>query len=155
MIDRQSENPFRFKLTHEDGTVEYVTLERADNPTVIGTPLNKNTLFNSKNSERYVADLPSEAFELLGKVWGTFTLNADGWSTEPDSEGYFTQEIIIDGMSEQFYPSTIPIYTTAEDKEYEKEMYSLIDFFITQENSITAFVTEIPDKNIIFILVGV
>jgi hypothetical protein len=37
--DRQSTYPNRYKITLEDGTTAYVTLERADEPTVEGTPL--------------------------------------------------------------------------------------------------------------------
>lgn len=40
-IDRVPLNPGRRKITHEDGTSEYVTIEMADNPTTIGTPLNR------------------------------------------------------------------------------------------------------------------
>lgn len=39
--DRIPLNPGRRKITHENGTSEYVTVEMADNPNVIGTPLNR------------------------------------------------------------------------------------------------------------------
>lgn len=42
-VDRQSAYPNRYKVTREDGTTEYITLERADEPTVMGTPLNAAT----------------------------------------------------------------------------------------------------------------
>lgn len=42
-VDRKSTYPNRYKVTREDGSVEYVTLERADEPTVAGTPLNADT----------------------------------------------------------------------------------------------------------------
>lgn len=42
-VDRQSTYPNRYKITHTNGTVEYVVLERADNPTVTGTPLTAAT----------------------------------------------------------------------------------------------------------------
>lgn len=44
--DRVPTYPGRVKLTKADGTVEYVTLERADAPTQEGTPINK-ALFDS------------------------------------------------------------------------------------------------------------
>lgn len=44
--DRQSAYPNRYKITRADGTFEFVTLERADEPTVAGTPLNAET-FNT------------------------------------------------------------------------------------------------------------
>ena len=46
VVDRVSTYPGRVKLTRADGTVEYVTWERADEPTVAGTPINK-ALFDS------------------------------------------------------------------------------------------------------------
>jgi hypothetical protein len=42
-VDRKSNKPNRYKITKADGSTEYVTLERADEPTVVGTPLNANT----------------------------------------------------------------------------------------------------------------
>ena len=57
--DRVSTYPGRMKLTRADGSVEYVTLERADAPTQEGTPLNK-ALFDSIK-----ADL-DDKFSVLG-----------------------------------------------------------------------------------------
>ena len=39
--DRQPTLPGRRKITYEDGTYEYVTIETADNPIEVGTPLNR------------------------------------------------------------------------------------------------------------------
>ena len=155
MVDRQSANPGRIKLTLDDGTVMFGTIERADNPTVVGTPLNKNTLFNNLNSERYVADLPSEAFELIGKVWGTYTLSAEGWSTDRDEDGYYTQGIAIEGMSEQYYPSMVPVYTSAETKDDEKAATGQVDVIETIDGGIVAKATDVPGASVKFILVGV
>lgn len=48
MKDRVPKYPGRVKITHDDGTSEYVTLERADEPVSgnEGTPLNKATLLS-------------------------------------------------------------------------------------------------------------
>lgn len=48
MKDRIPKYPGRVKITHADGTSEYVTLERADEPVSgnEGTPLNKATLLS-------------------------------------------------------------------------------------------------------------
>ena len=46
VFDRVPTLPGRVKLTKEDGTEEYVTWERADEPTETGTPINK-ALFDS------------------------------------------------------------------------------------------------------------
>lgn len=44
MQDRVSANPGRVLITPESGDAYYATIERADNPTVVGTPLNKANL---------------------------------------------------------------------------------------------------------------
>ena len=46
VVDRVPTYPNRVKITKTDGTSEYVTWERADEPTVPGTPINK-ALFDS------------------------------------------------------------------------------------------------------------
>ena len=66
--DRIPLNPGRRKITHENGTSEYVTVEMADNPTVIGTPLNR---------EAFMALQGFEAFHV--------TFNDDGSITETNA----------------------------------------------------------------------
>jgi hypothetical protein len=45
--DRLPQNPGRVLITPEDGGQPfYATIERADNPTEVGTPLNKGTLLS-------------------------------------------------------------------------------------------------------------
>lgn len=44
--DRKPNRPNRYKVTPDSGTAYYVTLERADEPTVLGTPLNAEVLNN-------------------------------------------------------------------------------------------------------------
>lgn len=46
VVDRVPTYPNRIRITHEDGTSELVTWERADEPVVEGTPINK-ALFDS------------------------------------------------------------------------------------------------------------
>ena len=45
-VDRQPTRPNRYKITPENGEAYYVTLERADEPTEEGTPLNATALNN-------------------------------------------------------------------------------------------------------------
>ena len=42
--DRQAAQPNRYKVTPENGEPYYVTLERADYPIVVGTPLNAENM---------------------------------------------------------------------------------------------------------------
>lgn len=43
-VDRKPTRPNRYKITRDNGESYYVTLERADEPTVEGTMLNAETL---------------------------------------------------------------------------------------------------------------
>lgn len=65
VIDRIPTKPNTWEVTHSDSTVEEVTVARADEPTVNGTPINRN-LFN----------------KLQGAVDMTTTFNANGTITE-------------------------------------------------------------------------
>ena len=68
VVDRVPTYPNRIKVTKSDGTSEYVTWERADEPTVPGTPINK-ALFDSivediglnKNTTLYVSTAGSDS----------------------------------------------------------------------------------------------
>jgi hypothetical protein len=51
MKDRIPTSPNRYQLAHADGTSEYVTLTRADNPTQVGTPLTKATLLTDTTAD--------------------------------------------------------------------------------------------------------
>ena len=48
--DRVPTYPNRKKITYEDGRVEYVTIEYADEPVEVGTPINKATLEALQNT---------------------------------------------------------------------------------------------------------
>lgn len=50
-VDRVSTYPNRYKVTRENGAIEYLTLARADEPTTVGTPLNATTLNALSNSK--------------------------------------------------------------------------------------------------------
>lgn len=54
MYDRVSQNPGRVLITPEDGSgAFYATLAMADNPTVVGTPLNKASLLTDATAALY------------------------------------------------------------------------------------------------------
>ena len=53
MQDRVSVNPGRVLITPESGEPYYATLERADNPSVVGTPLNKANLLSDASAALY------------------------------------------------------------------------------------------------------
>jgi hypothetical protein len=82
--DRVSTYPGRMKLIRADGSVEYVTLERADAPTQEGTPINK-ALFDSIE-----ADIEGKFSKLGGNINGNMTVQntapgVEFWDPEADA----------------------------------------------------------------------
>ena len=69
-IDRQPTQLGRRKITHEDGTSEYVIISMADNPDEAGTPLNRAIL------------MALQGFESVTTVFDT-----DGNITETNADG--------------------------------------------------------------------
>lgn len=52
-VDRQANRPNRYKVIPDSGSAYYVTLERADEPSVLGTPINAenlNMLYGTHNA---------------------------------------------------------------------------------------------------------
>ena len=72
MRARQALNPGRIKLTFEDGSVKYATMERADNPVVEGHPLNPYTLLKDETCTMLGGDpetmVPDDAFQMLASL---------------------------------------------------------------------------------------
>ena len=143
MQDRQPTKPNRIKITFDDGSVKYGYMERADEPTVEGTPLNKSTLFNSENSERFDCELPSEAFKAIGMEW-QFTVPLTGYSASADAEGYYTIDIPLEGMSEKYNPKFSPLYANASGIDDIDESFNFIKRIITSDGKVTMKVTEPP-----------
>ena len=103
MKDRVAQNPNRMKITYADGSIEYVTIERADNPTQEGTPLNKGTLFSDQNAHLYGCEIPSEAFQRIAESIQV-TIPASGWSTTRDSNDYVYQQVTVPQMLKELQP---------------------------------------------------
>lgn len=91
-LDRQPTQAGRRKLTYEDGTSEFVTVELADEPTREGTPLNREammalqgfqetkTVFNDDGSiteTNEKGETLVTVFNADGSITKTFT-NVDG-----------------------------------------------------------------------------
>ena len=78
VVDRVPTYPNRIKLTYSNGDTQYVTWERADEPTVEGTPLNK-ALFDSIAAD---IGLSGGDTDLYVSTAGSDTLN-DGSASLP------------------------------------------------------------------------
>lgn len=147
MENRVPTKPGRIKLTDDSGNVKYYYMERADEPTVEGTPLNKATLFDSENESRYACGLPNDALKMLTKEWQV-SVPAAGWSAAVNGEGYYTQTIAVDGMREVFKPNFMPLYELATGVDAVDEVFSVIKRMTTADDSVTFLATEKPTNNI-------
>lgn len=93
-VDRVSTRPNRVKITPEDGSAAfYATMERADEPTVYGTPLNAENL-NAMQSKGY---------ELIGQ-WGY------GGSFETDFKKYDELIFLYDRTNDLSFNACPPIH---------------------------------------------
>lgn len=153
MKDRVPTQPGRVKVTHTDGSTEYVTVERADNPTQEGTPLNKATLFTNSNENRFGCELPSEALDLIAKEW-TVTIPQSGWSSS-QTNGYYTNRVNVSGMKAVYNPIVSLKVSNATNALDEKAAFSLLDLFETYDGYIIAKAGVKPDKPITVRVKGV
>ena len=147
MENRIPTKPNRIKLTDDSGNSQYYTMERADEPTVEGTPLNKATLFDNENESRYACSLPNDALKMLTKEWQV-SVPAAGWSETVNEEGYYTQTIVVDGMKEVFKPNFMPLYGLADGIDNIENAFSVIKRMSTADGSVTFMAIEHPDSDI-------
>lgn len=142
---------FAFKDTHGNN------LGNIDNLFTSGAIV--KVVLDTVNSDAYIQNADTNAylegrFNLLQKNWGQFTLLASGWSSAA-TNGYYTQQLTVAGMSANYYPTIVPIYSSANVKDDEKSAFSQIDFIETIDGAIKAYATEPPTIDIKFELVGV
>ena len=147
MENRVPTKPGRIKLTDDSGNVKYYYMERADEPTVEGTPLNKATLFDSENESRYGCDLPNDALKMLTKEWQV-NVPAAGWSAAVNAEGYYTQTISVSGMKSVYKPNFMPLYGAASETDAVDEVFSVIKRMTTSNGNVTFMATEVPKNDI-------
>ena len=76
--DRQPTKVGRRKITHENGTSEFVTVEMADDPAEEGTPLNRKTFMMMQGFHGENTEIVKESSKVT-KITGT---NSDGDQSE-------------------------------------------------------------------------
>lgn len=75
-VDRQPTQAGRRKITYDDGHSEFVTVEMADEPTVDGTPLNREAFMNMQGFGSENTTISED-----GNVTTVSVSHADGGST--------------------------------------------------------------------------
>ena len=155
MKDRIPTQPGRVKITHADGTSEYVTWERADDPTQEGTPINKATLFADAMGTRYgLPDAtPSKGFEMLVKEWSV-SVPKSGWSSSK-TNGWYTNQITVSGMKAVFNPIATLVITSASVVDDEQFAFASIKEIETFDGYIICRSTDVPSTSINIKLTGV
>lgn len=153
MIDRVPTLPGRTKMTKADGSTEYVTIERADEPTQAGTPLNKATLFDSNAEARYAAATPSEAFNKAVQIL-TATVPASGWSSSM-TNGWYTNRVNVANMKAVYNPLLDLVITNATLAEDERAAFGLIMEAETFDGYVIFRALDVPDMDINVRFVGV
>lgn len=87
-VDRESVYPNRYLVTPENGDSYYLTLERADEPTVGGTPLNAET-FNQLIADLTAmaedAGIPLPSTATVGQYIRVKTVDSNGVVTETEA----------------------------------------------------------------------
>lgn len=114
VIDRVPTYPNRIKITKEDGSTEFVTWERADEPTVEGTPINK-ALFDSiradlsnglsANKTIYVSTAGSDSlgdgsstnpYATITKALNSLPKNLNGYNATINvAAGTYNEDVIV------------------------------------------------------------
>lgn len=100
--DRESTYPNRYLVTKDDGTTEYVVLERADEPVVAGTPLNAET-FNA------MSEALSEVVAAQGTVTAMKVARAAQVITVTCTLDDETSEVSEITLDESDYPAQIKV----------------------------------------------
>lgn len=113
-VDRVPTYPNRIKFTAEDGTVKYGVWERADSPTVVGTPINAANLNAMQQSSGATANVTvyvattgsdntgngtsSSPYATITKALSTIPKNLNGyWATIFVESGTYDEHIAISG----------------------------------------------------------
>lgn len=76
-VDRESAYPNKYLVTPENGSSYYVILERADEPVVVGTPLNAET-FNNLIAALKALHVPNPATAAVGQFLRISAVDANG-----------------------------------------------------------------------------
>lgn len=116
VVDRVPTYPNRIKISREDGSSEYVTWERADEPVVEGTPINK-ALFDSIAAD--LAEGLSANKTIYVSTAGSDALG-DGTSTNP----YATIQKAVDKLPKNLNGYTAAINIAPGAYEEDVNIYS-------------------------------
>ena len=115
--DRESTYPNRFLVTPENGEPYYLVLERADEPTVIGTPLNAetfNTLITDLTAMAEDAGIPLPSTATVGQYIRVKAVDSKGVITATEAAEAVSDLPAVTAIDMVQSNNTITMTTTYE-----------------------------------------
>lgn len=92
---------------------------------------------------------------LLVKNWGTYSILDTDWVDDTESSGYFKATLNVQGMSGNYYPSLIPVYTEPDAVDDERSALGKVLTIDTVTDQIVAYAKEKPESSFTFQLIGI
>ena len=158
MEDRIVEFPNRIKLVPVEGTTDtYDVVEVPGTVTSEGTPLSKATLMSDTIGTRYGLQAENTIVDMFSRNVQEIlaTIPASGWSTEPDTDGWYTNQVAIEDMKEAYSPLMLLIPTSKEIVGEEQADFALIAICDTYDGYIIAKATDVPENDLNVRFMGV
>lgn len=163
-VDRVPTYPNRIKFTAEDGTVKYGVWERADSPTVVGTPINAANLNAMQQSSGatsnvtvYVATTGSDntgngtsasPYATITKALSTIPKNLNGYGAAIYvAEGTYDEHVTISG----FIGGLVRFTATEANTNVSIGSLSILDQTIVEMRSINLTITSFSGDNSLYV----
>lgn len=185
VIDRVPTRPNRIKLTSEsDGSINYYAWERADEPTVDGTPINKelfdsigaditslqqttqtntsdiatnkaNIAMNTSDIAKNTSNIAKNTNDIAKlKQLPTVTLGTS-W-VQDTTNGYYTQTVALSGITSKDNPIVdVVLSGTLENMESQQEEWGKILKIETSTDTLKFYVSEPTSIELSVIVKGV
>lgn len=185
VIDRVPTRPNRIKLTSEsDGSIKYYAWERADEPTVDGTPINKE-LFDSigaditslqqttstntsdiqaikARDDEQDSSIATNTSNIatnstnITKLKNVQTITLGTTWTQDTANGYYTQSVAFGGITSKDNPTVdVVLSGTLENMESQQEEWGKILKIETSTDTLTFYVIEATTVSLSVMVKGV
>lgn len=157
MNNRLVQFPNRYKLVSTGEADTYEVIPSPGEVTDLGTPLNKETLLSDPVAARYGLNTDGTLTQAFERNVQQIAANvpASGWSAELNAEGWFTNQVNVEGMLAVYEPLLTLVPTSATLVEDEKANFGLIMEAETFDGYVVFKVLDAPDMDLNVRFVGV
>ena len=166
-VDRVPTYPNRIKFTAEDGTVKYGVWERADSPTVVGTPINAANLNAIQQSSGatgnvtvYVATTGSDntgngtsssPYATITKALSTIPKNLNGYGAAIYvAEGTYDEHVMISG----FIGGAVRFTAATANTNVSISSLSVLEQTVVEMRNINLTITSYTGDNSLYVRGG-